>query len=315
MTKIDNYFNTEDGAICCCVLIVFFVGSIIAYFIILPYGIPAIYFYFGVVIFLSLFFSIFVYVDALTYCEICKKRVRPIFKDHICELDKNKIQKSPVDKKDLILAKIKAFSTENPRKELHCLMLIKRIINFIEYEVPNTQKYEKFILQLQKQINSSGRLIYIFSEDALPVIKNILKDLYNAIELDSFESFSLDLHPKIKEVSLELYQNGHYSQAIFEAVKLLNNYVKKKANITDADLSNAMAKAFNERNPIIKLNKLITQSDKDEQEGFRFLFQGAMKGIRNPKGHEIHEMSDKNEALEYLAFISLLFRKAEQGIL
>lgn len=74
-----------------------------------------------------------------------------------------------------------------------------------------------------------------------------------------------------------------------------------------------MAKAFSERNPIIKLNPLKTQSDMDEQEGFRFLYQGAMKGIRNPKGHDTVKLKDKNKALEYLAFISLLFRRVDEG--
>lgn len=73
-----------------------------------------------------------------------------------------------------------------------------------------------------------------------------------------------------------------------------------------------MAEAFNEKNPIIKLNDLETKSDIDEQRGFKLLFMGAMTGIRNPIGHETYEL-DKNTALEYLAFLSLLFRKAEEG--
>ena len=123
---------------------------------------------------------------------------------------------------------------------------------------------------------------------------------------------SIKLHPKVKEISLDLFNNGHYSQAIFESVKALNNFVKSKARIIDKDLAGAMAKAFNEQDPIIKLNDLITQSDKDEQEGFKFLYMGTMKGIRNPMGHETYEM-DKKTAIEYLAFLSLLFRKAEEG--
>ena len=66
-------------------------------------------------------------------------------------------------------------------------------------------------------------------------------------------------------------------------------------------------------NSSIKLNDDITRSDKDEQEGFKFLYMGAMKGIRNPKAHENIIQDDKNRTLEYLAFISLLFRRAEEG--
>ncbi|MBI4044552.1 MAG: hypothetical protein HY392_02490, partial [Candidatus Diapherotrites archaeon] len=47
-------------------------------------------------------------------------------------------------------------------------------------------------------------------------------------------------------------------------------------------------------------------SDLDEQEGFQFLFMGAIVGIRNPKGHERIEQKDPNITIEYLAFASLL---------
>ncbi len=224
-------------------------------------------------------------------------------------------------KKKLILKKIKKFSGEIHEfiRSSEYIWLVKRIIKFLEHELPQTKKYEEYINDLNniKEEESRYKDLHIISPFKSNVLslKGLLKDLIVAVKLDSFESFFIDLHPEVKEVSLKLFKDGHYSEAIFEAVKSLNNFVKKKANITDADLSNAMAKAFNERNPIIKLNNLFTQSDMDEQEGFRFLFQGAMKGIRNPRGHETHKLKDKNEALEYLAFISLLFRKAENGTL
>ena len=46
--------------------------------------------------------------------------------------------------------------------------------------------------------------------------------------------------------------------------------------------------AFSEVNPKVKLTPLKTQSEKDEQEGYRFVFAGGVKAIRNPRGHEHH---------------------------
>ncbi|MEA3443042.1 MAG: TIGR02391 family protein [Chloroflexota bacterium] len=60
-------------------------------------------------------------------------------------------------------------------------------------------------------------------------------------------------------------------------------------------------------------NKGGTQSDKDEQEGFKFLFMGAMVGIRNPKAHDNVVQADPYRTLEYLSFASLLMRKIEKG--
>lgn len=123
---------------------------------------------------------------------------------------------------------------------------------------------------------------------------------------------TIQLHPRIIEVSQSLFESGHYSQAIFEAFKAVNNFVKEKTGLS-LDGKDLMAKVFREEAPIIKLNKLKTKSERDEQEGFKFLFIGAMVGIRNPKAHDNIVQTDPNRALEYLGFASLLMKRAEEG--
>ena len=118
----------------------------------------------------------------------------------------------------------------------------------------------------------------------------------------------MQFHQRIIAASKSLFESGHYSQAIFEAFKAVNNFVKEKSGLS-LDGKALMSKVFNEDAPIIKLNELLTQSDKDEQEGFKFLFMGAMVGIRNPKAHDFIEMKDPYKTLEYLAFASLLLKK------
>lgn len=123
---------------------------------------------------------------------------------------------------------------------------------------------------------------------------------------------NMHLHPKIIEASESLFKDGHYAQAIFEAYKAVNNLVKKKTGLS-LDGKDLMAKVFREGDPIIKLNKLKTKSEKDEQEGFKFLFMGAMVGIRNPKAHNNVAQTDPYRTLEYLGFASLLIRRVEEG--
>jgi len=123
---------------------------------------------------------------------------------------------------------------------------------------------------------------------------------------------TIQLHPKVVEVSKSLFETGHYTQAIFEAFKAVNNSVKKKAGLS-LDGKTLMSKAFKEDAPVIKLNELLTQSDKDEQEGFKFLFMGAMVGIRNPKAHDNVIQTDPFRTLEYLGFASLLMKRIEEG--
>jgi len=124
----------------------------------------------------------------------------------------------------------------------------------------------------------------------------------------------LQLHPEIKRVSEPLFKDGHYAQAIFEAFKAVNNAVKKKSGLSDKDGQALMAYVFSGNPPVLALNSLQTQSEEDEQEGFKFLFMGAMTGIRNPKAHENIMQTDQYRTLHYLAFASLLFARVDETI-
>jgi uncharacterized protein (TIGR02391 family) len=122
----------------------------------------------------------------------------------------------------------------------------------------------------------------------------------------------MQFHQRIITASKSLFESGHYSQAIFEAFKAVNNFVKEKTGLP-LDGKTLMAKVFDENATIIKLNEMLTESDKDEQEGFKFLFMGAMVGIRNPKAHDNVVQTDPYRTLEYLSFASLLMKRIEEG--
>jgi hypothetical protein len=55
-------------------------------------------------------------------------------------------------------------------------------------------------------------------------------------------------------------------------------------------------------------------SSEDEREGFHAIFRGAMLGIRNPGAHELFLTGDPQQALEYLAFASLLHRRIDVAV-
>jgi uncharacterized protein (TIGR02391 family) len=82
-----------------------------------------------------------------------------------------------------------------------------------------------------------------------------------------------------------LFRDGHYAEAVEEAFKLVNNAVKRKAgNPKNArgqalDGVDMMHQVFNRDAPILKINAGKTVSDKDEQEGYHFIFAGAIQGI------------------------------------
>ena len=122
----------------------------------------------------------------------------------------------------------------------------------------------------------------------------------------------MQFHPRVIQVSESLFKTCNYASAILEAFKAIDNFVKEKTALT-LNGQALMSKAFDENTPIIKLNDLLTQSDRDEQEGFKFLFKGATIGIRNPKAHDNVIQTDPYKTLEYLGLASLLMRRIEEG--
>jgi len=118
-----------------------------------------------------------------------------------------------------------------------------------------------------------------------------------------------NIHPEISNVALKLFNNGHYSQATFEAFKYLDNCVKKLAGISGTGF-NLMMTAFSEKTPKIQLNALKTESEIDEQMGFRFIFAGSMSAIRNPRGHDI-TTDPIDRCLDHLSVASVLLRRLE----
>ena len=126
---------------------------------------------------------------------------------------------------------------------------------------------------------------------------------------------SLALHPEIKSASSSLFKDGHYTQAITEALKKVNNMVKRKSGMNDLDGKKLMLHVFSPNSPVLKLNQLGTNSETDEQEGFMHLFAGSIQGIRNPKIHDdIVQDDDPFKTIEYLCLASLLAKTIDTAI-
>jgi uncharacterized protein (TIGR02391 family) len=120
------------------------------------------------------------------------------------------------------------------------------------------------------------------------------------------------LHADVREVADRYLESGHPEVAIFEAFKAINNRVKAMTGL-DLDGSKLMGDAFTDTEPPIALGDLSTETGRNIQAGFRLLFMGAVRGIRNPDAHELFKALDAEEALETLAFASLLMRRLDEA--
>lgn len=105
-----------------------------------------------------------------------------------------------------------------------------------------------------------------------------------------------------------LFRDGHYARAVEEAYKFLCNSVKGKSGDGTRDGQDLMMHVFDADAPVLRLSPLRSMSQRDEQKGYRFLFAGAMTGIRNPRAHEHALRDDADVAMELLVMANHLAR-------
>ena len=122
----------------------------------------------------------------------------------------------------------------------------------------------------------------------------------------------LNLHPRIADVSRELFFDGHHWEAVFAAAKALVNFVKERSGQHDLDGAALVRRVFSRNEPLLTFNNLSDQTDADEQEGMMHLFEGAVLAIRNPGSHSFPE-GPEQRAIEYLSLLSLLAYRVEEA--
>jgi uncharacterized protein (TIGR02391 family) len=163
----------------------------------------------------------------------------------------------------------------------------------------------EFVHRLRQTIEENRQRAKALFTQEIALMKEQLGDEGGNPANRAIRAYSnLDLHPEIARAANDLYQNGHYANAIEDAVKALNGLVRLRSGET-LDGAPLMQRVFSQKNPILRFNELKDQTDQDEQQGFMMLFWGAVAGLRNPRAHKLIT-DDPERALEVVAFVSLL---------
>jgi len=142
-------------------------------------------------------------------------------------------------------------------------------------------------------------------------LRNLIKETAKLPELDFWGM----IHKDIIRVAKDKFEDGYYADAVESAFKEINKYVKKIVrDKTGEELhgTNLMYKALSERNPIIVLDDLSSETGRNIQKGYMQIFAGAMTGIRNPKAHENITVS-KDRATHFIFLASLLMYKLHEA--
>ena len=117
----------------------------------------------------------------------------------------------------------------------------------------------------------------------------------------------------LRQATHSRFRSRNFTDAVEAAFKCLANAVKEKSGDHERDGADLMRHVFGAQSPLLKLNALRSRSGKDEHDGYRDIFAGAMTGIRNPRAHE-HAIKDNPViALELLIMANHLMRKLDRA--
>ena len=118
----------------------------------------------------------------------------------------------------------------------------------------------------------------------------------------------------LKYCTAELVANDSF-HAIFEACKGIFERIRSLSGKTE-DGNKLIESVFGGTVPILALNTLQTQTERDEQQGFMFLLKGCASACRNPIAHEPRVLwaGSDEDALDSLVLISLLHKKLDRCV-
>lgn len=122
-------------------------------------------------------------------------------------------------------------------------------------------------------------------------------------------------HPEVlKYCSVEILKKAHFhacleaTKSVFDRLRALTGAAGDGAALVDASL--ALGKSGV---PMLAINSLITQTERDEQTGLANLLKGMNGLYRNPTAHDprLNRSVSEDELLEVLTMVSMVHRRLD----
>ena len=109
------------------------------------------------------------------------------------------------------------------------------------------------------------------------------------------------------------YEAGNYSHAILDAMHYLSNVLRDKTG-ADGDGVSLAGQAMGGESPRLRINKLQTDTERNEQRGIESIIRGMYQAIRNPRSHEqIEDNQDTaNVIIYFINYILGIIERSEE---
>lgn len=108
---------------------------------------------------------------------------------------------------------------------------------------------------------------------------------------------------------------GNYFHAVFEATKSVADRLRKMTGLL-TDGSALADTVFSTSNPLVRINNMLTATDRSEHLGLCYLIKGIFGMIRNSTAHEpkVTFVIAEEDALDCLTTISLIHKKLDKAM-
>lgn len=100
------------------------------------------------------------------------------------------------------------------------------------------------------------------------------------------------------------YEARNFSAAILDAIHFLSELIRERSGL-EGDGVNLVGRAFGGKAPVLKVNNLNTESEKNVQAGIEQLLRGIYQAVRNPRSHGSHQDSE-DDAIAIILFLNHL---------
>jgi uncharacterized protein (TIGR02391 family) len=102
------------------------------------------------------------------------------------------------------------------------------------------------------------------------------------------------------------YEANNFSAAILDAIHFLSELIRERSGL-DGDGANLVGRAFGGKTPILKVNSLNTESERNVQAGIEQLLRGIYQAVRNPRSHGTNQDTEE-DAVAIILFINHMLK-------
>jgi len=107
------------------------------------------------------------------------------------------------------------------------------------------------------------------------------------------------------------FESRQFSGVILDSTYFLNDLIREKSGL-ESDGVSLVGNAFGGVEPLLKVNKMQTESEKNEQKGLEQILRGIITAIRNPRSHQKYNDS-QSDAEAVIIFIDYLINVIDRS--